>query len=114
MARYGSEAIAGYAYSSHQGLVNRNFTQALFHALGATRVNAGAVCDTCCGEAWELTVGAAGARSLSASRTPTSLSPGEPIWIAPTCIRFRSLIWPGAKGSTGGDRCLAHPSRAPG
>lgn len=60
MARYGSEAIAGYAYSSHQGLVNRNFTQALFHALGATRVNAGAVCDTCCGEAWELTVGAAG------------------------------------------------------
>jgi anaerobic selenocysteine-containing dehydrogenase len=60
MTRYGSEAIAGYAYSSHQGLVNRNFTQALFHALGATRVNAGAVCDTCCGEAWELTVGPAG------------------------------------------------------
>ena len=60
MARYGGEAIAGYAYSSHQGLVNRNFTQALFHALGATRVNAGAVCDTCCGEAWELTVGPAG------------------------------------------------------
>ena len=40
--------------------MNRNFTQALFHALGATRVNAGAVCDTCCGEAWELTVGPAG------------------------------------------------------
>jgi anaerobic selenocysteine-containing dehydrogenase len=60
IARYGSEAIAGYAYSSHQGLVNRNFTQALFHALGATRVNAGAVCDTCCGEAWELTIGPAG------------------------------------------------------
>jgi len=60
MIRYGSEAIAGYAYSSHQGLVNRNFAQALFHALGATRVNAGTVCDTCCGEAWELTVGPAG------------------------------------------------------
>ncbi len=60
LARYGSEALAGYAYSAHQGLVNRNFTQALFHALGATRVNAGAVCDTCCGEAWELTVGPAG------------------------------------------------------
>jgi anaerobic selenocysteine-containing dehydrogenase len=59
-ARYGGEAIAGYAYSSHQGLVNRNFTQALFHALGGTRVNAGAVCDTCCGEAWELTIGPAG------------------------------------------------------
>src|SRR5215510_13569504 len=60
MARYGSEALAGYAYSSHQGLVNRNFTQALFHALGTTRVNAGTVCDTCCGEAWELTVGPVG------------------------------------------------------
>jgi anaerobic selenocysteine-containing dehydrogenase len=60
LARDGGEAIAGYAYSSHQGVVNRNFTQALFHALGATRVNAGAVCDTCCGEAWELTVGPAG------------------------------------------------------
>ena len=59
-ARYGSEALAGYAYSAHQGLVNRNFAQALFHALGATRVNAAAVCDSCCGEAWELTVGAAG------------------------------------------------------
>jgi anaerobic selenocysteine-containing dehydrogenase len=58
MARYGGEAIAGYAYSAHQGIVNRNFTQALFHALGGTRVNAGAVCDTCCGTAWELTVGA--------------------------------------------------------
>ena len=59
MARHGAEALAGYAYSAHQGMVNRNFTQALFHALGATRVNAGTVCDTCNGEAWELTVGAA-------------------------------------------------------
>jgi anaerobic selenocysteine-containing dehydrogenase len=59
MAHHGGEAIAGYAYSAHQGIVNRNFTQALFHALGATRVNAGTVCDTCCGEAWEMTVGAA-------------------------------------------------------
>ena len=58
-AQYGSEAIAGYAYSAHQGLVNRNLTQALFHALGATRVNAGAVCDTCNGEAWEAVVGTA-------------------------------------------------------
>ncbi|MBM3225008.1 MAG: molybdopterin oxidoreductase family protein, partial [Candidatus Tectomicrobia bacterium] len=59
-ARYGSEALAGYAYSAHQGLINRNLTQALFHALGATRVNAAAVCDSCCGEAWELTVGPMG------------------------------------------------------
>ncbi len=58
IARHGAEAIAGYAYSAHQGLVNRNFTQALFHALGTTRVNAGTVCDTCNGEAWNLTFGA--------------------------------------------------------
>lgn len=58
--QYGGEAIAGYAYSAHQGLVNRNFTQALFNALGGTRINAGTVCDTCCGEAWEMTVGGAG------------------------------------------------------
>lgn len=57
LAQDGGEAIAGYAYSAHQGLVNRHFTTALFHALGATRVNAGTVCDTCCGEAWEATVG---------------------------------------------------------
>jgi anaerobic selenocysteine-containing dehydrogenase len=60
IAEHGGEAIAGYAYSAHQGIVNRNFTQALFHALGGTRVNAGTVCDTCCGSAWELTVGSGG------------------------------------------------------
>jgi anaerobic selenocysteine-containing dehydrogenase len=60
IARYGGEALAGYAYSAHQGLVNRHFPQALFHALGATRVHAGTVCDTCCSEAWTLTVGPAG------------------------------------------------------
>ncbi len=59
VAEHGGEAIAGYAYSAHQGLVNRNLTQALFHALGATRVNAGAVCDTCNGEAWDAVVGTA-------------------------------------------------------
>ncbi len=59
MAQHGGEAIAGYAYSAHQGLVNRNFTQALFHALGATRVNAAAVCDTCNSEAWDVVVGTA-------------------------------------------------------
>lgn len=58
IAQHGGEALAGYAYSAHQGMLTRNFTQALFHALGATRVNAGTVCDTCCGEAWELTLGA--------------------------------------------------------
>lgn len=60
IAQHGAQAIAGYAYSAHQGIVNRNFTQALFNALGATRVNAGTVCDTCCSEAWELTVGTGG------------------------------------------------------
>ncbi len=58
-AEYGGEAIAGYAYSAHQGLVSRNLTKALFHALGATRVNAATVCDTCNGEAWDAAVGTA-------------------------------------------------------
>lgn len=56
--QHGGEAIAGYAYSAHQGLLNRNFTQALFHSLGTTRVNASAVCDSCNGAAWNMTVGA--------------------------------------------------------
>ena len=32
----------------------------MFHALGASRLIAGTVCDTCCEEAWNLTVGPVG------------------------------------------------------
>jgi anaerobic selenocysteine-containing dehydrogenase len=60
IARHGGLALAGYTYSANQGLINRNITQALFNALGGTEVNAGAVCDACCNEAWELTLGKTG------------------------------------------------------
>ena len=94
MTAYGGEALAGYAYSAHQGLVNRHFTQALFHALGATRVNAAAVCDTCCGDAWELTVGAGG---TDPERVPESdlIIVGAPTWTVRTCISSPLSIWRG-------------------
>src|SRR5437879_290595 len=56
----GPLAVLGYAYSSHQGLINRGLVNGLFHALGASRLQAGTVCDTCCEEAWNVTVGPVG------------------------------------------------------
>lgn len=56
----GPEAILGYAYSAHQGLMNRGLVNGLFHALGTSRLQAGTVCDTCCETAWEVTVGPVG------------------------------------------------------
>jgi anaerobic selenocysteine-containing dehydrogenase len=60
IAESGPEALLGYAYSAHQGQMNRHIVNGLFHALGATRLRAGTVCDTCCETAWEMTVGAVG------------------------------------------------------
>jgi anaerobic selenocysteine-containing dehydrogenase len=57
IAESGSEALLGYAYSAHQGLMNRGLPLGLFRALGATRLIAGTVCDTCCEEAWNFTCG---------------------------------------------------------
>jgi anaerobic selenocysteine-containing dehydrogenase len=56
----GPLAILGYAYSAHQGLMNRGLVNGLFHALGTSRLQAGTVCDTCCETAWEMTVGGVG------------------------------------------------------
>lgn len=56
----GPLALLGYAYSAHQGLMNRGLVNGLFHALGSSRLQAGTVCDTCCETAWDLTVGAVG------------------------------------------------------
>jgi anaerobic selenocysteine-containing dehydrogenase len=56
----GPLAILGYAYSAHQGLMNRGLVNGLFHALGTSRLLAGTVCDTCCEEAWNVTVGPIG------------------------------------------------------
>jgi anaerobic selenocysteine-containing dehydrogenase len=60
IAESGPEAILGYAYSAHQGLMNRGLVSGLFHALGTSRLQAGTVCDTCCETAWEMTVGPVG------------------------------------------------------
>jgi len=56
----GPLAILGYAYSAHQGLMNRGLVNGLFHALGTSRLQAGTVCDTCCETAWDVTVGPVG------------------------------------------------------
>src|SRR5215213_6809574 len=57
---YGPEALLGYCYSAHQGQFNRGLPLALFDALGATRLIAGTVCDSCADEAWASTVGPVG------------------------------------------------------
>jgi len=56
----GPLALLGYAYSAHQGLMNRGLVNGLFHALGSTRLQAGTVCDTCCETAWDMTLGPVG------------------------------------------------------
>ncbi len=60
IAESGPLALLGYAYSAHQGQMNRGLMLGLFHALGASRLIAGTVCDTCCEEAWNVTVGPVG------------------------------------------------------
>ncbi len=60
MAESGPLAVLGYAYSAHQGQINRGLVNGLFHVLGASRLRAGTVCDTCCETAWDMTVGAIG------------------------------------------------------
>ena len=60
IAQSGPLALLGYAYSAHQGQLNRGLVLGLFHALGASRLIAGTVCDTCCEEAWNMTVGPVG------------------------------------------------------
>ena len=60
IAESGPTAILGYAYSAHQGQMNRGLVNGFFHALGTSRLIAGTVCDTCCETAWDMTVGPVG------------------------------------------------------
>lgn len=60
IAESGPQAILGYAYSAHQGLMNRGLVNGLFHALGTSRLQGGTVCDTCCEAAWDATLGPVG------------------------------------------------------
>lgn len=60
MREDGPEAILGYAYSAHQGQINRGLLLGLFHALGTTRLQAGTVCDTCAEAGWDAACGSVG------------------------------------------------------
>jgi anaerobic selenocysteine-containing dehydrogenase len=60
IAESGPMALLGYAYSAHQGQINRGLTNGLFHALGASRLLGGTVCDSCAEAAWDHTVGPVG------------------------------------------------------
>ena len=60
IAESGPLALLGYAYSAHQGLMNRGLVNGLFHALGTSRLMGGTVCDTCCEAAWDATLGPVG------------------------------------------------------
>src|ERR1041384_3297975 len=60
IAESGPVGLLGYACRAHQGQLNRVLLLALFQAAGAPRVIAGTVCDTCCEEAWNVTVGPVG------------------------------------------------------
>ncbi len=60
IAESGPLAILGYAYSAHQGLMNRGLTTGMFHGLGASRLSAGTVCDSCSEAAWDATIGPIG------------------------------------------------------
>jgi anaerobic selenocysteine-containing dehydrogenase len=60
IAESGPLALLGYAYSAHQGQMNRGLVNGLFHALGTSRLQGGTVCDTCCETAWDHTVGPVG------------------------------------------------------
>ena len=60
MRENGPEAILGYAYSAHQGQINRGLLLGLFHALGTSRLQAGTVCDTCAEAGWDAACGSVG------------------------------------------------------
>ncbi len=60
MTESGPTALLGYAYSAHQGQINRGLTNGMFHALGASRLLGGTVCDSCADAAWSVTLGDVG------------------------------------------------------
>ena len=60
IAESGPLALLGYAYSAHQGQMNRGLMNGLFHAMGTSRLWAGTVCDSCSEAAWDATVGPIG------------------------------------------------------
>jgi anaerobic selenocysteine-containing dehydrogenase len=92
----GPLALLGYAYSAHQGLMNRGLVNGLFHALGTSRLQAGTVCDTCCEVAWDVTVGPVGsADPQSVVHSDLVISWGADL--AATNVHFWALCEEGRK-----------------
>lgn len=92
----GPLALLGYAYSAHQGLMNRGLVNGFFHALGSTRLQAGTVCDTCCEVAWDTTVGpVGGADPQSVAHSDLVISWGADL--AATNVHFWALCEEGKK-----------------
>jgi anaerobic selenocysteine-containing dehydrogenase len=92
----GPLALLGYAYSAHQGLMNRGLVNGFFHALGSTRLQAGTVCDTCCEVAWDATVGPVGsADPQSVVHSDLVISWGADL--AATNVHFWALCEDGKK-----------------
>jgi anaerobic selenocysteine-containing dehydrogenase len=92
----GPLALLGYAYSAHQGLMNRGLVNGLFHALGSSRLQAGTVCDTCCEVAWDMTVGPVGsADPQSVAHSDLVISWGADL--AATNVHFWALCEQGKK-----------------
>src|SRR5215467_8432037 len=56
----GPLGLLGYAYSAHQGQLNRGLLLGLFHALGVTRLQAGTVCDSAAEAGWDAACGSVG------------------------------------------------------
>src|SRR3954467_7798601 len=92
----GPTALLGYAYSAHQGQLNGGMFVGLFHALGTTRLAAGTVCDTCCEEAWNVTVGPVGGADPESVVHSDLIVAWAPTWSRPTCI---SGHWPSRRRS---------------
>jgi anaerobic selenocysteine-containing dehydrogenase len=91
VAESGPLALLGYAYSAHQGLMNRGLVNGLFHALGTSRLQAGTVCDTCCETAWDVTVGpVGGADPESVVHSDLVISWGADL--AATNVHFWALV----------------------
>ena len=59
-AAHGPLGLLGYAYSAHQGQLNRGLLLGLFHALGVTRLQAGTVCDSAAEAGWDAACGSVG------------------------------------------------------
>ncbi|HEY6980663.1 molybdopterin-dependent oxidoreductase [Reyranella sp.] len=105
----GPLAILGYAYSAHQGLMNRGLVNGLFHALGSSRLQAGTVCDTCCETAWDLTVGpVGGADPESVVHSDLVISWGADL--AATNVHFWALV-EGQKKARGMPLIVIDPRR---